>query len=295
MKKHRIWLMAAVLVAAGLVMWISQFHKVSDRTLARIRQEGVIRIGYAVEPPYAFMNAGGEPTGCEIEVARALVSRLGVPRIEWYQTNFGALIPELESGCFDVIAAGMFVTPERARRVGFSEPTLHVRAALLVRSGNPLGLHSYEDILKASGKPVKIAVLHGSIEETMIRQIGVPEAQITVVPDALTGKAAVENGLVDALALSGPTIRFMARQEKEGLTEMAMPFHAPAAVGGRRMGYTADVFRKADDDLRSAWNRQLQTFIGSPEHRRILAEFGFSGEDLPGGITTAEILASGAK
>lgn len=292
--KKWIWLMTALFVTAVLGLCLFLFYGTSDLTLARIRREGVIRIGYAVEPPYVFINAGGEPTGCEIEVARELAVRLGVPRIEWYQTKFGSLIPELEAGYFDVIAAGMFITPERAQRVSFSEPTLHVRAALLVRSGNPHGLHAYEDILKVSGRQVKIAALHGSIEEAMIRQIGVPEAQIIVVPDALTGKAAVENGLVDGLALSAPTIRFMARHEKQGSTEMAMPFKAPEIMDGRLIGFTADVFRKADDALRTAWNQQLQTFIGTPEHRRMLAEFGFSEEELPGGITTADVLASGA-
>lgn len=294
MEKRWIWLMLALLAVVGLGLWLLPFAATSSGTLARIRREGVIRIGYAVEPPYVFLDAGGEPTGCEIEVARKLAARLGVPRIEWCQTDFGSLISELEAGRFDVIAAGMFITPERGQRVSFSEPTLHVRAALLVRSGNPHGLHSYEDILKTPRQPIKIAVLHGSVEETMIRQAGVPEWQIVVVPDAVTGKVALENGLVDGLALSAPTIRFMARQENQGLTEMAGPFEPPTGVGGRLVGYTADLFRKADDDLRSAWNRELNAFIGSPEHRRLLAEFGFSDEELPGDKTTAEVLASGA-
>jgi polar amino acid transport system substrate-binding protein len=293
MRKPWIWLMAAFALM-GLGVWISPFTVTSNRTMARIQREGVIRIGYAVEPPYVFLDAEGNPTGCEIEVARKLAARLGMSRIEWCQTDFGSLISELEAGRFDLIAAGMFITPERARRVSFSEPSLHVRAALLVRSGNPHCLHSYEDVLRAAPQPIKIAVLHGSIEESMIRQAGVPEAQIIVVPDALTGKAALVNGLVDGLALSAPTIRFMARQEKEGLTEMVSTFEAPTRMGGRLMGYTANVFRKTDEDLQTAWNRQLQAFIGTPEHLQLIAEFGFGNEDLPGEIKTTEILASGA-
>lgn len=283
-------LAAFAVACAGL--WLLTFSAIPDGTLARIEREGVIRIGYAVEAPYVFLDARGEPTGVEIEVARKITALLGIPHIEWWQVDFGTLIPGLEAGRFDAVAAGMFITPERAKRVSFSEPTLHVGPALLVRAGNPHDLHAYEDISRKPG--IKVAVLHGAVEETIIRQIGVPDARISVVPDALTGRIAVESGLVDGLALSAPTTRLMARQRELGSTEIAEPFTAPKGGGGL-IGYTAIVFRKADDDLRAAWNRHLRTFIGGPEHRRLIAGFGLSDEELPGTTTTAEILASGVK
>ena len=286
-------LLAVAAALAGLRLARSPLT--SPHTLARIQRENVIRIGYAVEPPYVFQDARGEPTGCEIEAAKILVDRLGIRRIEWCQTRFGSLIAELLEGRFDVIVAGMFITPERARLVDFSEPTLHVRPALLVRAGNPRGLHAYGDVLKDPGAPVKIAVLQGSVEEALLRQTGVPDAQLVLVPDARTGKTALENGLVDGLALSAPTLWFMAQEEQPGLTELAAPFKAPAGAEEAGRGYTAAVFRKADDDLRDAWNRQLLEFIGTPAHRRLLADFGFSEDELPGRTTTAGILEAGAR
>lgn len=294
MKYRRLWWAAAICAIIGLAMWLSASPPPSGRTLARIQREGAIRIGYAIEPPYVFLKGDGEPTGSAIEVAREVATRIGATRIEWVQTHFGSLITELEAGRFDVIAAGMFITPERARRVSFSEPTLRVRAALLVQTGNPRGLHAFSDVGTASGSPIKIAVLHGSVEESRLRQAGVPEEQLVVVPDASTGKAAVENGLVDGLALSAPTLAFMARREREGRTEVARPFEADNSVGGRFIDYAADVFRRSDSDLLRAWNAHLRAFIGSPEHRRLIGDYGFGDEELPQGKTTAEILASGA-
>lgn len=285
-------LAAAACAMAGLAIWLLPLSAPSGRTLDRLQREGIIRIGYAIEPPYAFLNTDGEPTGSEIEVARAVATQLGLSRIEWIQTNFASLIAELEAGRFDVVAAGMFITAERARRVSFSEPTLHVEGALMVRLGNPRRLHTFDDIGTLAEPPVKIAVLGGSVEETQLRKAGIPQERIVVVPDASTGKAAVESGLVDGLALSAPTVRFMARRETASVSEMASPFHAPAAMGGWPIGYTADVFRLADRDLQAAWNRHLQAFIGSPEHLRLIAAFGLGEEDLPKGRTTAEVLAS---
>jgi polar amino acid transport system substrate-binding protein len=293
MQQRWIWLVLAGLATAGTLYWWFTVPSQFGSTLARIQQEGVIRIGYAVEAPYVFLNAKGELAGAEIEVARIVAARLAIPRIEWCQTEFGSLITELEAGRFDAIAAGMFITPERARRVSFSEPTFRVSQALLVRAGNPHEFHAYEDVAKPP--LIKIAVLHGSIEEAMIRQMGVPETGIVAVSDALTGRVAVESGLAGGLALSSPTVRFMVRQQMLGLTEVAQPFSQPALADSRLTGFGAVVFRKTDDDLRQAWNRQLREFIGSAEHRGLFAEFGFSDHDLPAGLTTAEILSSGAK
>ncbi|NTV62864.1 MAG: transporter substrate-binding domain-containing protein, partial [Oscillochloris sp.] len=113
-----------------------------DQSFDRIKRVDTIRIGYAVEAPFAFLAPGDVVTGESPEVARAVVQRLGITQITWVQTDFDQLIPELEEGRFDLIAAGMFITPDRAQRVAFSQPTFHVKQGLLVLVGNPYGLHS---------------------------------------------------------------------------------------------------------------------------------------------------------
>jgi len=282
-----------LLTAASIGFWWVTAPSPREGALARIERDGVIRVGYAVEAPYAFLDARGELTGEEIELARIVVKGLGIPRIEWRQTEFESLLSQLEAGRFDVIVAGMYITPERARRARFSEPTFHVRQALLVRAGNPHRLHAYEDVRKDAR--LRIAAVAGSIEESMILGAGVPEAQILLVPDALTGRVAVESGLAAGLALSSPTIHFMARRHALGVTEVAEPFTPPARTGGRLEGFGAVAFRSADGDLCGAWNRQLKEFVGSEAHRRLMAQFGFTEGELPSGATTAEILSSGAR
>jgi Bacterial extracellular solute-binding proteins, family 3 len=125
-------------IAVGVIVIVAAFSTaivlrfLRDQSLTRLQQEGTIRIGYAVEAPYAFLKPGGEVTGESPKVAKQIVARPGIRRIEWRQSEFGSLISGLESGRFDVIAAGMFITPERAQRVSFSEPTFHVQQGLLV-------------------------------------------------------------------------------------------------------------------------------------------------------------------
>jgi len=260
-----------------------------DDPLGNALRGGALRIGYAVEAPHAFLKPGGQVTGQSPETARLVADRLGIARIEWRVAEFGALLEELEQGRIDVIAAGMFITPERALRVSFSEPIFHVSQGLLVAAGNPHRLDSYQDALRKPG--ARVAVLSGAVEEMILRRIGLPDAQLVPVPDALTGRVAVETGMADALALSSPTIEWMIRHDQLGKTEKARPFEQPDPQLIRRTGYGAFVFRKKDAKLLGAWNAAQKQVLASDAFTEVMREFGFTPEDYPGSIRTKEILA----
>jgi polar amino acid transport system substrate-binding protein len=247
-----------------------------------------LRIGYAEEPPYAFALENGTVTGESPEVAKAIAARLGITDIEWRLVEFGRLIDELEAGNIDLIAAGMFITPERAGRVAFSEPTFHVRPGLLVSRGNPLGLYSYADAL--GGFKVRAAVLHGSVEEDLLRGMGFAEGRLFLVPDALTGRVAVESGLAQCLALSLPTLRWIVQEDAAGKTEVARPFAVPDDPAIQRLGHGGFAFRRDDRERLRVWNAELNKFIGSREHLELVAGFGFTAGELSGIMTTEEVL-----
>jgi len=178
-------------------------------------------IGYAETPPYAFALDNGTVTGESPAVARVIAARLGVADIEWRVVEFGDLVAELEAGRIDLIAAGMLITAERAARVAFSEPTFRVQPGLLVAEGNPFGLHAYADVVANSA--VRIVVLEGSLEERMLRNLGLSADRLVRVPDALTGRVAVESGQAQCLALSRPSLRWMVRSAP-GTVELSEPF-----------------------------------------------------------------------
>ena len=107
-------------------------------TLEAAKAAGKIRIGYANEAPFAYMDSQrAEVTGESVEIARVVLKRMGINQVEGVLTEFGSLIPGLQAKRFDIIAAGMYVTPERCRQAAFSNPTYGVSQALLVKQGNP--------------------------------------------------------------------------------------------------------------------------------------------------------------
>src|SRR5690606_29427021 len=132
-------------------------------TLQAAKESGSVRIGYANEAPFAYMDSGsGQLTGESVEIARAVLKRMGIEKVEGVLTEFGSLIPGLQARRFDIIAAGMYVTPERCQQVAFSNPTYGVGQSFLVQKGNPKNLHSYEDIAKQDD--AKLGVVVGAIE-----------------------------------------------------------------------------------------------------------------------------------
>jgi len=263
--------LACIFAGLGAFLFFSM-----DDTLERIRQIGVIRIGYAIEAPYAFVTSDGSVTGESPEVAKQIVARLGVPRIAWKQMHFEELILELEANRIDVIAAGMFVTPDRRKRVLFSDPTFCVYQGLLVAKGNPRQLHTCPQIV--ADERIRVAVLAGSIEESTLREQRIPENRLVVVPDVLTGRLSIETGVADVLALSAPSVRWMVLNDRLGKTEEAVqPCHcAVQAV----IAHGAFAFRHGDWRLRRSWNRAQQGFIGTREHLALLKPFGFHGEEV---------------
>jgi len=255
---------ALVLLALGLLS--------CDPSLDRARAG--LKIGYAVEAPYAFVAADGRVTGESPEIARVVADRLGLGPLEWRQVDFSRLFDELRAGKIDVVAAGTFITAERQKLVAFSRPTFRVREGVLVRVGNPQGLGGFGRAQTPG--PFRFAVLAGAVEEDFLLARGWSASDLVLVPDALTGLATVTEGLADGLVLSAPTLRLMAARSSAGTLEVQVPAEAdnPGDLGGF-------AFRPADRALREAWDRTLAGFVGSPAHRALVQPFGFAESELP--------------
>lgn len=261
-----------------------------QNTLERIRAEGVVRVGYANEAPYAYKDsATGELTGEAPEIARVIMEDLGVTEIEGVLTEFGSLIPGLKAGRFDIIAAGMYILPERCKQISFSNPTYAIGEAFAVKTGNPVNLHSYEDV--KNNPDATLGVVAGAVQRDYARKAGIPDSQVIVFPDAPSALAGVEAGRVDAYAGTSLTVQDLLDKTSSGALERAEPFTGPTVDGEEVRGYGAFGIRHEDDALREAINEQLAGFIGTPEHLELVRPFGFTEYDLPGDRTAEELCA----
>jgi len=255
----------------------------AQSTLERIRQSGTVRIGYANETPFAYTDASGKVTGESPEIAKQIFKQMAIDNVQAVLTEWGALIPGLRAGRFDVIAAGMYITPPRCQQVIFTDPHYQIPDTLLVRKGNPKNLHSYQDIAKDPS--VKLAVMAGTVELGYAREGGVTDAQIVQVPDTTAQLQAVRAGRADAASATWLTVKNLAAKGGDGV-EMVMDFIDDPA----HTGYGGLAFRPEDKDLRDAVNAQLKSWLGSEEHLATIEPFGFDRANLTD-KTAAELCA----
>jgi polar amino acid transport system substrate-binding protein len=253
----------------------------AETTLQRIQRTGEIRIGYANEAPFAYTRPDGTVTGESPEIARIVFKSLGVKKIKAVLTEWGGLIPGLQAGRFDVIAAGMYVTPERMKQVLFTDPHYQIRDTLLVAAGNPRKLDSYASI--AQNPQVKLAVMSGTAEYNYAREAGIPDSQIMQVPNTIAQLQAVRTGRADAAVGTQLTIKNLARKGGKRVEAITDFKDDPAHTG-----YGALAFRKQDQDLRDAVNKVLKAWLGSAEHLKTVAPFGFDRSNLTT-VTTDDI------
>lgn len=262
-----------------------------ESTLDRIQRTGVVRVGYANEAPYAYMDsASGQLTGEAPEILRRIMGTLGVDEVEGVLTEFGALIPGLQAERFDVIAAGMYITPQRCEQIAFSNPSYAIGEAFVVEEGNPLNLHSFEDVKKHVS--ATIGVMAGAVEQGYARDVGIPGGRIIVFPDNVSGLDGVRSGRVDAFAGTSLTIQTMlAKMSNDSGIEKAAPFTDPVIDGKSVRGYGAFGFRGDDQGLLHAFNDGLASFIGTEAHLELVKPFGFTADNLPGDVTAAHLCA----
>lgn len=259
-----------------------------ESTLERLRRQGVARVGFANEAPYAYLDSRTDRlTGEAPEIARMVLERMGIPEVEGVLTEFGALIPGLKAERFDLIAAGMYVKPARCREIDFSDPTYCIGEGFLVRAGNPLGLHSYEDVKES--EEARIGVVSGAVELGYARAVGVPEKRIVIFPDAPSAVAGVQSGRIDAYAGTSLTVKDMLSKADDARLELAEPFRNPVIDGEEVQGCGAFGFRKADGAFREEFNRHLAGFLGTSEHLELVRPFGFSRDELGGEVTAEEL------
>lgn len=255
--------------------------------------QGYFSVGIANEAPYGFEDENGVPTGEAPEVAKEVLSRLGIPEIRSVVVDFGALIPGLAAGRFDMIAAGMYITPERAEQVLFSDPDYCGTQAFAVAAGNPLGIQTFEDI--AENPDAVVGVMGGAVEEGYAEEAGVPENRMTVfdsVPNLFEG---LLDGRIDAVALTSITVNWQVKLLDDPSIEATEGF-VPVIDGEELFACGAYGFRPENQAFRDAFNEELNKMKQNDEVLPVVEPFGFTAADInKAKDVTVEDLVGGAE
>ena len=142
-------------------------------------------------PPFDMTDEQNQPTGIDIELARALAKSLG-KELVIRNTAFAGLIPALQTGKIDLILSSMTITAERARTIDFSDPYVHMGICLLVNAKSDV--QKPDDL----NRPQRKVVVKNGTTGFFYAQEHLPQAQLLQVSEAGACVLEVVQGKADA-------------------------------------------------------------------------------------------------
>ncbi|HMP03852.1 MAG TPA: ABC transporter substrate-binding protein/permease [Gemmatales bacterium] len=160
--------------------------------------------------PYIFPDPDrpGHFVGFEVEIAEALAERLGRP-LRFIQYSFDQLLPGVERGDFDVAMNGLEVTPDRLRKVRFTQPYYTYRLQLVGRAGETR-FQSLDECTRVKGLVI------GTLEDTaalrLLERLGIRAKIYTGQTEPYTDLAL---GRIDGVLLDLPIATYIARPRRE--------------------------------------------------------------------------------
>ncbi len=113
--------------------------------LEEVRALGELRVVTHNSPTTYYIGANG-PEGPEYDLIRGFADYIGVQLKVTTAERFNDLIPTLELGTAHVAAAGLAITPERARRVDFGPSYRQVKQYVVYKlgTGRPRGINDLQ-------------------------------------------------------------------------------------------------------------------------------------------------------
>lgn len=200
-------------------------------------QDKTIRMGTeGAYPPYNFINDAGEVDGFERELGDELCLRAELT-CEWVTNEWDSIIPNLVSGNYDTIIAGMSITDERDEVIDFTDPyTKPDPSAFIAMSA---------DVDLASGV---IAAQAGTIQASHIASMSGATLVEFATPEETV--AAVKNGEADAVLADKAFLEPIADAE----ADLSIVGEDVLLGGGIGLGV-----RESDGELKEKFNAAIQS------------------------------------
>ncbi len=218
--KHILLTTAAIAMTAGMALADGHAKTV------RMGTEGAY-------PPYNFINDAGEVDGFERELGDELCKRAELT-CEWVTNEWDSIIPNLVSGNYDTIIAGMSITDERDEVIDFTQNyTLPDPSGYVAASA---------DVDLAGGV---IAAQANTIQAAFIAESGATLVEFATPEETI---AAVKNGEADAVLADKAFLTPIAEAD----ADLMMLEQEELIGGGIGLG-----LRESDTELKEKFNAAI--------------------------------------
>lgn len=186
-------------------------------------------------PPFNFINDDGEIDGFEKDLGDELCKRASLT-CEWVINDWDSIIPNLVSGNYDTIIAGMSITSERDEVIDFTQEYIPAdpSAYIALSSGNKA---AYIGI---------VAAQTGTIQASYVASSGATLVEFATPDETI---AAVRNGEADAVMADKA---FLAPIVSDSNGELIFVGTDVSVGGGVGMG-----LRESDSSLKDTMNEAI--------------------------------------
>ncbi|MCH2166754.1 MAG: transporter substrate-binding domain-containing protein [Oceanicola sp.] len=205
-------------------------------------------------PPWNFINDNGEVDGFERALGDELCARAELT-CEWVTNEWDSIIPNLVSGNYDAIIAGMSITAERDEVIDFTQA---------YTPPDPSTYAAMSDGVDLSGGV--IAAQTGTIQAGYIAESGATLVEFATPDETI---AAVVNGEADAVLADDSFIR-TAIEANGDLMVVGDPVSLGGGVG---MG-----IRESDGDLKAKFDAAIQSMKDDGSLNELIATWEVSSQ-----------------
>ncbi len=204
--------------------------------LAHAGSHSVIRMGTeGAYPPWNFLNDAGEVDGFERELGDELCRRAELT-CEWVTNDWDSIIPNLVSGNYDTIIAGMSITDERDQVIDFTQNYSQPDPSAYLAMSDDIDVASA--VLAAQTNTIQAAFI-AEMGWTLV-EFATPEETIAAVRNGEADAVLADKSYLTPIEAEDADLVFLARSELIG--------------GGVGMG-----IRESDTELKEKFNKAIQS------------------------------------
>ena len=184
-------LIAMLLAVAMLACVFAGCAKKEATDFDNIAKDKKVIVGITDFAPMDFLDANGEWTGFDAELARAVFGKLGL-ECEFVEIDWDNKILELDNGSIDCVWNGMTLTDEVKSAMSCSQPYVVNAQVVVMKADNPAGVGATEESIA----DLTFAVEAGSAGESAAKDR--EYANVTSLAAQSNALMEVESGTADA-------------------------------------------------------------------------------------------------
>jgi polar amino acid transport system substrate-binding protein len=210
-------------------------------------------------PPFNVLEANGELTGFDIDIAKALCTEMKT-ECTFVTNDWDGIIPALQSKKFDAIIASMSITPERQQQVTFSKKYYNTPPAIAVPKDS--------DLTDASPESLKGKTLgaQGSTTHSNYAEKHFPDSELKLYPTADEYKLDITNGRIDGVVDDIVVLSEWLNSDAGSCCKILAPLPIDPEINGEGAGIAV---RKDEQALADQFTAAITAIRANGEYKKI--------------------------